>query len=325
MTACTDIEDVPAAPDSPSKGVRRVGSRVLVFVRSWGRRTLWVLLALAVIVVVTSLRLKSNLHDALGPLGPRLSNAGMLDHLLNLPNPVSGDPRVLVLNGQHLLFDTRVSDESMDQVLDESLENCPTRQELGGPVGSDGRGYTVCIHPNPTAHGAPSLSSRIRTFGATLDMASFGTFEYVYAEQHGARTALIRMRSTEDLDVQALVPIDGDAPGVDLADFPRPPAGRRVLQAYEEGQPYRLTIFSRSEQTVAQLQHWYRQHVNTETWHEADVDAVARERHMALERGHGLIFWRKEDPTRFTLVSFDALPAKGETPAGTTVAIAEAL
>ena len=326
MSACADVEDcATATPSTPSTGVRRFAARVAAFAKKWVSRTLWVLVGLAVLVVLTFLRLRSDVHDALGLLGPRLSEAGMLQHLTDRNFPDSPQDRVLMLNGQPLHLSTRVVDEDMDQALSDSLVDCPTRQELGGPVTNSGRCYTVCIHPPNDVSGGPSLNARLRSFSSSLDMSNLGSFDYTYAEEHGDRTALIHLTSSDDLDVQALLPLEGDAPGVALADFPRPPEGRRILQAYEQGQPYRLTVFARSSHTPAELTRWYQQHTDSQIWHEADVDTQARLHGVELPADHGLIFWRNEDRTRFTLVSFDSRPANDDTPAGTTVAIAEAL
>ncbi|NOY90416.1 MAG: hypothetical protein GXP55_04330 [Deltaproteobacteria bacterium] len=324
MSACADAGECPEATP-PQAGAGRWWARGSAILRKMFMRSLWVLLGLAVLVVLTLLRLRSDLHDALGPLGPRLSNAGMLTRLVDQEFPDSAEERILVLNGQRLTLSTRMADEPLNDALRDSLADCPTRQELGEPVTSNGRGYTICLHPSDHLSNGPSLTSRIQSFGQTLDMSNLGSFEYVYGERHGDRTVLLTLRSTDDLNVEALVPAEGDAPGTELADFPRPPEGRRLLQSYEEGQPYRLTIYSRSSRSTAELTRWYQEHVDHQVWHEADLERQAQIQGVELEADHGLIFWRNENLTRFTLVSFDERPAEDDVPAGTTVTVAEAL
>ncbi|MDH5490823.1 MAG: hypothetical protein OEY14_02505, partial [Myxococcales bacterium] len=105
--------------------------------RVLGRRLLVVALISFVLLALVLLHLRSDLHHALAPLGPQLANSGMLQALLDREEPVSGEDRVLVINGQRLQVATEVIDAPIGEALETALADCPTREELGGPIVGD--------------------------------------------------------------------------------------------------------------------------------------------------------------------------------------------
>lgn len=300
--------------------------RLMGILRSAGQKLLLVAMGLSVMLVLVLMHLRTDLHAAMAPLGPQLSSTGMLQALLDREQPISGEDRVLVINGQRLHLSTEVVDLAVEEALEASLADCPTRDELGGPVSAAGRGYALCVHSTTLASGVePSLTERLETFRDTLDLADLGRLEYVYAEEReGGRTAMLRLASGEELDIDHLLPQQGDAMGMDPVGIPRPPDGRRILHSFEEGLPYAVTIYGRSERTVAQLQQWYRTHVDRTLWHEVDTAAQAEAQAVDISDIDMMVFVPNDDPTRFALVDFEERPASDSQAEGTMIMIAEA-
>lgn len=304
----------------------RPRERFRAAVRSLGEKLLLVALGLGVMVVVVLLHLRTDLHEAMAPVGPQLSDTGMLQTLLDREQPISGDARVLVINGQRLYLSTEIVEAPLDEALAGALLDCPTREELGGPVMGDEGGYGLCIHPSPTdSTGLSALTERLETFRDTLDIADLGRLEYIYGERReGGRTALLRLESGEELDIDSLLPVEGDAMGADPEGIPRPPDGRRVLHSFEEGLPYSVTIYGRSARTVTELQIWYRTHIDRAIWREVDTASQAEARGVDLSDVNMMVFVPHADPTRFALVNFEERPANDSQIEGTMVTIAEA-
>lgn len=284
------------------------------------------LFGLLVVVVVMLLNLRGDVHRVLAPLGPQLSSSGMLRALLDRDEPTSGDDRVLVINGQRLHIAIETVEAPVAEALAAALDDCPTRDELGAPVSGGGTGYGLCMHPRPDdAVSGTSLSDRVGAFGDSHDIADLGRLEYIYAETlDGGGTALLRLTSGDSLDLDRLLPTEGDVTGTDPEGIPRPPDGRRALHSYEEGLPYSVTVYGRSERTVAQLQGWYRRHVDSDLWLEVDTAAEAERQGVDISGVNSLIFVGRDDPLDFVLVSFTARPRSEQQDAGTMVTISQA-
>lgn len=279
-------------------------------------------LGLGVVAIVLLLNLRGDFHRAVAPLGPQLSGSGMLAALLRREQSTSGEDRVLVINGQRLHISIERVDKNVADALEGSLGDCPTRHELGGPVAGERSGYGVCLHPNEAEL---SMPERLRNFGETRDIADLGRLEYVYGEElEGGATALLHLSSSDELNLDRLMPTEGDVMGTDPEGIPRPPDGRRALHSYEEGLPYAVTVYGRSSRTVPQLQRWYRQNVDSSLWYELDTAAEAERQGVDLDGNDALFFMDRQDPLKFVLVSFAERPRSELLAAGTMVTVAQA-
>lgn len=327
--ACDDAALTAAAvPDSPSPA--KVGGwRGVIDERPWLKRILRALAAMIVIalalVVVLFLRVRGEIHQALGPLGAQLDQAGLLDELLREDQPISGEDRVLVINGQRLNLETETVDQPVAEALNRFMESCPAGAQLGQPVLSDDRGYAICAHP-PDGESS-SLTDRIEAFRDTSDIGALGRLEYAYATSFGdgGKTSMLRLASSDRFELDELIPADGrDAMGSDPHEFPRPPDGPRVLHSFEEGLPYALYVYGRSRRTPEELTQWYRNEVDREIWIELDLQAEADRRGIPANVAGSLVFARRDEPTRFVMVELKEREANERRPGRTMVAIAEA-
>ena len=272
-----------------------------------GGRYLLRLLATGIVValmlmLVFYLRFRAELHRGMGPIGQQLAGAGFLDNLQTDDGRPPG-PRHLVLNGQRLRISTQVVEEPLEDALARVEHECPTQEELGPGQRTEESGYTICLQdeedPNPF-----DLAGRMDDFMESMDAADLGQIRYVYAQQaEGGRTLMMTLETTDTFRVDQLMPSEGDAVGSDPEDIPRPPDGRRIMQAYEENAPYYATIYGRSTRSVQELQTWYRANVDAALWTEVDYPAVAAERGQQIPDGVDMLFYRrKNDARRFVAI-----------------------
>ena len=323
--ACNDVLTAPAMGDSPA----RPRGWPWLERRPWLKRTLKTLAATLVVAValliVLFLRVRGEIHASLGPLGAQLDQAGLLDELLGQDQPISGDERVLVINGQRLHLETATVDRTVADALNDFLGSCPTGAQLGQPVMDEDRGYAICAHP-PEGEES-SLLDRLEAFRATSDIGQLGRLEYAYATSFGdgGKTSVLRLASSDRFEIDELMPPDGrDAQGSDPHDFPRPPDGARVLHSYEEGLPYALYVYGRSRRSPAELAQWYRNEVDRTIWVELDLEAEAQRRGVTADLEGTLVFARRGEPTRFVMVELKERPENERRPGRTMIAIAEA-
>jgi hypothetical protein len=195
-------------------------------------------------------------------LGGRVAGAEVDRALLDLGSGLArlatpGDgPRVLELNGMRLSFATEAIEESVDAILDEAVAACDGASEpgLAGRFlrGEErGRGFVAC-----TARLAAGEAGELGATG----------YRYVYAQPGDERTQVVRFWTDRPLDLEALFPASGDAPGRDAAGLPRPPGARRILSAREVGAPQEMTLYADPPGATDELVAWYRERLPGLGW-----------------------------------------------------------
>ncbi|MAQ19624.1 MAG: hypothetical protein CMN30_33080 [Sandaracinus sp.] len=298
------------------------------FARAWARRLTRGLaicfVGLLATMVIFYLRIRGQLHETLGPVGPQLQQAGLLQDLLDREQPISSDEgRTLVINGQRFTLGTESYDAPVGDALAEFMTACPTGSQMGEPMVGPTHGYAICARAPEGSD--EDLATRIQAFGETSDIGRLGRIEYAYAVAgETGKTSVLHLSSTDALELDELVPLGGrDAIGSDPADFPRPPDGGRVLHSFEEGLPYAYYVYGRSEKSADELRAWYRANVDQTIWTELDIAAVAEERGETASED-SLFFARREDLTRYVVVELRERPPHELRPGRTMVAIAEA-
>lgn len=152
--------------------------------------------------------------------------------------------RTLVINGARLRMRTGSTTDSIDAVLDAHAEPCRSGTLTPDPLVRTRRadqGFIGCIVPR-----AGPLLERVRALGETQDFASLGELRFAWAMQSPSGTRYVAIASEGELKLPAMFPADGDAPGIDPLGLPRPPAARRLLTTWQEGQAPMLVSY-RSE------------------------------------------------------------------------------
>ena len=191
------------------------------------------------------------------------------------------EPTDVELNGLVLRMTSVISDRPVSEVLDAAEADCTTRDgrlgeqaselygehgvsldahEYDGTVrdGDGSRGYVACLDMGPERVPADEVLARIQRFLETHDVADVGQLRYVYARREGETTHVLSWESVGSLDLDALMPTEGDAPGADLPRFPRAPGLRRAFTARAGDEPYGLVSYRAESATRDELVRWYR-------------------------------------------------------------------
>lgn len=111
-----------------------------------------------------------------------------------------------------------------------------------------GRGVVLCFAPPEGQEHEDGIRDRVRrvmNFLTTGDLEAIGRLRYLYArETDSGRTQLIGVWTDGPFNFYAMAPQgDGDTPGSDPQDAPRPPDSVRLLSATIEVAPYAVRIY----------------------------------------------------------------------------------
>lgn len=231
---------------------------------------------------------------ARGQIGESLLGAGAQMMLMSDAERQDA-PRQMVLNGQRIQFSTGVAPYSVDALLDrfeasceridaglmehvsEALAMAPDEgnerlASSGSPVIRDqngGNGYVACLDLGREDVDMRALLARFQRFERTRDLHTIGDLRYVYAQPigDGERSHFVALWTEGSLRLGEIFPDDGgDARGEDPADVPRPPGARRVLTAYEAGDPQRATFYQTDELDEGGLASFYRRELVASGW-----------------------------------------------------------
>ncbi len=209
------------------------------------RRAGWLLRTAALGVAVTVV------FSRLGAAGTDEARDQMMAvgaEMLRVPEPPqAGSSDRLLFNGAELDVTRGRSAQSVDQLLAAAEASCTARAGGASPLrgGGDERGFVACQDPSAQRRLIERAGAAVSGDGAmTLPIA------YLYAERRGGATHFIRFLSEEPIDLRALFPREGDAPGPDTTALPRPRSSRRALGMRVAGQPYDAAVYLDREQGV---------------------------------------------------------------------------
>jgi hypothetical protein len=174
------------------------------------------------------------------------------------------------LNGQAMMISSHMTGESVHAVLDAADAQCRARSgglekdvarlpqvamaKLTGFVFGvirrewDNRGYVACIEREGD-RGLAGLASDLREVARTGDLAKVGTLRYVSVDRApgATKTHVLRQWTDGSFALGKVFPAEGDAPGSDLPEVPRPDGARRVLDASVEGSRFGVRVYDAPE------------------------------------------------------------------------------
>lgn len=183
-------------------------------------------------------------------------------------------PRVLELNGTDIRVEVESRDQTVDEVLEAARGHCSPTGERGLRGGDGSRGFVACFV-------RPVVVSRV--VGETEEARP--SYRYVYAQPGEDATLVVSIAADASVDLEALFPPDGDAPGVDAPGVPRPPGARRVLSAREPDAPQQMTLYRAADADPADLLAWYRDQLPELGWRPLhDTAAPGKPRALVVER-----------------------------------------
>lgn len=215
-------------------------------------------------------------------------------------------PRTLRINGAQIRMRAqRVAGRTLDDVLDEFEARCRTRngrfwEQLSGDRAkrkldesqldlldgvmrseTDLAGAVACMDVGDEQGSPSSILQRAQRFVDTGDATSFGDLRYVRAEKREEGVFVVMMWTDGPLNLRQMFPSTGDAPGLDFPDLPRPPNGRRLFSAWEEGQAPALNVYESSGKTPGELDTHYRAALSALGWTELNPKAGVDEARAA--------------------------------------------
>lgn len=220
---------------------------------------------------------------------------GFGEHLMAYAHARRQDaPRDVFLNGQSFRLSSGTTARTADEVLDHFEARCgeidgslpdvfealelPASQVSPAPtlrVGDGMRGYVACLEMGPQEVTLGDFFQRVGAYRNSGDLSELGDFRYVFADEMGEgderSTHFVTVWTVGSLNLGAMFPEEGDAPGTDAADVDRPPTSRRVLSGYERGQSQRLTVYE-TRRDEYQLEQFYRGMLEQRGWELLELD-----------------------------------------------------
>jgi len=226
-------------------------------------------------------------------------------------------PRTLRLNGQPIKLASGIARHPLGRVLDFYQAKC---LERGGQLGAQMRelvsghpeiaevdeslldptmreeegnkGYVACLETGSGRLEPEDLLERFERFRQSMDLSDIGELRYIYAEESEGTTMFVAFWTEGTFRILDLFPAEGDAAGRDPDDVPRPPEGRRILSAYEEGQPESVTMYMDSPRGADGLESFYRNAMPSRGWHLLELDAATLRRRGIERPEHALVYER---------------------------------
>ncbi|MFZ5896379.1 MAG: hypothetical protein ACOY0T_35320 [Myxococcota bacterium] len=217
--------------------------------------------------------------------------------ILNSVDVSSGE--AIEFNGARFYFSANVVNDSVHSVVERAEKICDQENKdlaneltpalsrlpesaLGGQKlmpsklltlqseGSSSVGEVGCFRRR---HGnASRFLDRVKRFAETLDFSELGSLSYVRAERYGDKTLVRTLWSEGPLSLKNVFPAEGDAPGEDLRDIPRPSGATRILSARIVGTERRVVGYD-TTLPLARLNDFYASELRSSGWKELDLGA----------------------------------------------------
>jgi hypothetical protein len=194
-----------------------------------------------------------------------------------------GEPQPVSVNGQLLFFAAKETDLSVKGTLDGFDAHCEAhsgglreefakipgfeqrklalpesmrdpgrigiiRSDAGHASEAEAEAHLVCIAQPKNGAGIAGLITRVNEFMLTGDAARIGDMRYVAARKlKNGKTQVIAIWTEGTFKIDAMFPDQGDAPGSDAPNFPRPPSAVRSFSAVLPDHPYAVRFYDSSE------------------------------------------------------------------------------
>jgi hypothetical protein len=189
---------------------------------------------------------------------------------------VLGTPQPVVVNGATFFVGGRYVDSTVKEVLDRYDSYCqrysggfedefakvpPKKLAALPPAIRDPKrfgvmrneiedeGVLACLAQPEESKGFRGLVERVQRFSETGDLSSIGHLRYVYARKSRTKpgTHLISVWIDGPINARDMLLSEGDAPGRDSDEIPRPKDSKRVITAEAKGTPYSMRCYETKE------------------------------------------------------------------------------
>jgi hypothetical protein len=203
----------------------------------------------------------------------RANDAGLIfsEQLLSLDSGgsgvVGGESYRIRLNGESVSMSSTASSRPFREVLDYFETQCTEHAEGLDRTFST---FDTSVHDLAPSSGAPGFgvmkrvsgdsgfvacfsashvltneetAARLKEAIVSGDLSKLGDFRYVAIEKAGKGSHAVAMWTDGAMMLGKMFPKQGDAPGFDWPNAPRPDGSRRFLTAYVEGAGYGVTVY----------------------------------------------------------------------------------
>jgi hypothetical protein len=238
----------------------RWGGRALRVSFAWMVLIGFLALVVARVTIAAAADAGMNFSDELMRVGEHHVGGEVLDSVYDIE-----------LNGQTFYSSNSASPKSMEAVLDyfqaqcrhhsmglrDSFEHLDTTMQTlpdapTASADSEGvlvvrkdagdRGYIFCVAPDHTLTRG-EIVERIARFGRTGDLSSVGELRYIATRKAEDVTQVVTAWTAEPLRLAEMFPVEGEVPGVDYGNVPRPDGARRTLSGSIKGSPFGLNTY----------------------------------------------------------------------------------
>jgi hypothetical protein len=236
------------------------------------------------------------------------------------------------LNGQGMMTSSHMTDDSVRSVLDAAETQC--RAKSGGLEKDvarlpqvalakltsfvfgvvrrewDNRGYVACFERDAD-RGLAGLASDLGDVARTGDVGKLGTFRYVSVDRgpRATKTHVLRQWTEGRFDLKTAFPAEGDVPGNDLPEVPRPDGARRILDASVEGSSFGVRVYDAPEPQSAVLARYDRD-LTAKGWKKVDLVEKDAATMRVFDQGGADVFITATPSGDRSTVSIASMPAR---------------
>lgn len=150
-----------------------------------------------------------------------------------------------------------------------AVANAPSAEDSvpAGVIRQDAErdGFLACIDIGDSTD-AEGLLSRLEEFSKTKNLRSLGQLRYALARRESKTTNLLLMWTEGDSKLGEMFPAQGDAPGSDMRDVPRPKGSRRLISAFEQGMPFGIATYELNGSELASATRDYQAQLIASGW-----------------------------------------------------------
>jgi hypothetical protein len=176
---------------------------------------------------------------------------------------------------------------------------------------SESEGLVVCLAPSEKQTGISKFVESARVAFETGELSSVGQIRYLYARKHArSGTNVVAVLTTGDFNMHRFMSVEGDAPGDDLDEVPRPQHSRRIFQAELAGSPYVVRSYT-TPTSAAQVLDGYQRSLPVRAWKKIEGYPNATQNSVTFEKDGAAVLIQAAKEGESTRVDIVQMGSRG--------------